>query len=64
MKKKEVVQRLASALKLPPGKTADHLDRMVEHVITSLRRQGLAHVKGLGVVKPVSRQGSAGKKSA
>jgi nucleoid DNA-binding protein len=64
MKKKEVVLKLASALNLPPGRTADHLDQMVEQVITGLRRQGLARVKGLGVVKPASRNGSAGKKNA
>ncbi|MDP2998701.1 MAG: HU family DNA-binding protein [Bryobacterales bacterium] len=56
MKKNDLAERLASRTRTTPGVAADQLDRIVHHIIQSLKEGKPASLPGLGVFTPLNRK--------
>jgi len=54
MKKPEIARRIARQAGVSQAEAADHLDRVVSEILTSLRRGESAELPGLGRFRPAS----------
>jgi len=52
MKKPEITRRLARVGRVSRAEAADHLDRVVNEILASLRRGQSADLPGLGSFRP------------
>jgi nucleoid DNA-binding protein len=55
MKQSALIRRFARATGLPPAVAADQLDKLVDDVITRIRRGQSARIPGLGAFPPGDR---------
>ena len=51
--KLEIARRLANELQLTPGAAADEVDRVVAGILKKLRNGQDAHLRGVGVLRPI-----------
>ena len=52
MKKSELVRKVARKHSIEPGAAADSIDRLVNEIVSALRRGEEAHLPGLGKLIP------------
>jgi nucleoid DNA-binding protein len=54
--KQEIARRLANELQLTPGAAADEVDRVVAGILKKLRKGHDAHLRGVGILHPVTKK--------